>query len=132
MNILKGEILRKLRINAGLTQNELGEMVGLSGTAIMRYENNQREPKQEIVERLAKVLQVNPMELLPYDEWEEKYNPEQSITKELNEIEYIERKFGNRSYLLVGLYAALNDEGKEAAINQLMMMSYYPPYKDSE
>ena len=76
---MKGEILKDKRIDAGMTQKELAEKVGCSPAAIMRYEANQREPKQEVIEKIAEVLNVHPMELYPLDEWEETYNPEQHL-----------------------------------------------------
>jgi len=35
------------RMRKGLTQDQLGKLVGVSGVAIMRYEKNQRQPKQK-------------------------------------------------------------------------------------
>ena len=41
-----GERLKAAREAAGLTQEELGQRVGVTGVTIMRYEKNQRQPRQ--------------------------------------------------------------------------------------
>lgn len=53
-----GEQIKALRENAGLTQTELGEKVGVSGVAIMRYEKNKRQPRIEHLQRIADALEV--------------------------------------------------------------------------
>ena len=54
-----GENIKHFRKEKGYTQEELGYMVGLSGVAIMRYEKEQREPKQDILIKIAKALGVH-------------------------------------------------------------------------
>lgn len=48
--------LRKLRIKQNLTQEELGELVGVTCRAISHYETGRRFPKKEILCKLAEVL----------------------------------------------------------------------------
>ena len=55
------------RMRKGLTQDQLGKLVGVSGVALMRYEKNQRQPKQKIIHKLSKVLDVNEAWLMGYD-----------------------------------------------------------------
>lgn len=54
-----GENIRLHRKEKGLTQEELGELVGISGVAVMRYEKGQREPKQETLLKISKALGVH-------------------------------------------------------------------------
>ena len=58
-----GEKLRRIRSFRAMTQQELGLAVGFgrtsASTRIAQYENNQRTPRKEIVEKLAKALKVN-------------------------------------------------------------------------
>ena len=76
--------IKKYRKERGLTQNELGEMVDLTGVAIMRYEKAQREPKLETIEAIASALGVNGIDLLGWEYWDLK-NP--NIGKEVREYE---------------------------------------------
>lgn len=66
-----GENIRFHRKEKGLTQEELGELLGISGVAVMRYEKGQREPKQETLLKIAKVLGVHPRDLMDQSIWEE-------------------------------------------------------------
>ena len=52
------------RVQKKLTQSELGEMVGVSGTAIMRYEKGEREPKILLIRKIAEALGVPANSLL--------------------------------------------------------------------
>lgn len=60
-----GYNIKKHREAMNLTQNQLGEIIGVSGVAIMRYEKEQREPKFETICRIAAALGVNPSDLVP-------------------------------------------------------------------
>ena len=48
-----GEKLRSLRIEAGLTQGELGEKIGYGKTAISNYELNNRTPDADDLVKFA-------------------------------------------------------------------------------
>lgn len=55
-----GDVILTARRAAGLTQEELAERLGITQAALSRYENDLREPDDEIVERLSQVLDVSP------------------------------------------------------------------------
>lgn len=67
-----GEYIKVARKKAGLTQEELGQLIGISGVAIMRYEKGQREPSKETIEKIAIKLQVSPNELMGWGAAQEK------------------------------------------------------------
>ena len=54
-----GQRIKAAREQAGITQVELGEKVGVSGVAIMRYEKGTRQPRLEQFQRIASVLGVD-------------------------------------------------------------------------
>ena len=62
-----GERIRKARKAAGLTQRALGEMVGLSASAIRLYELGKRTPSDEVIGRIAKALEIAPESLEDYN-----------------------------------------------------------------
>ena len=62
-----GERIRKYRKMRHMTQQELGEAVGLSSPAIRNYELGNREPGKEQIEAIAKALKVAPSALSEYD-----------------------------------------------------------------
>lgn len=59
-----GERLRALRKEAGLTQKELGERLGVSASMIGQYETNLRNPKFETLEKICDVLNVSMSEFI--------------------------------------------------------------------
>lgn len=54
-----GHRLRQLRLQAEMTQGELGRILGLSRSAISMYEIGHREPEFEILERYADYFNVD-------------------------------------------------------------------------
>lgn len=59
-----GDNIKAAREAAGLTQEELGAKIGVTGVTIMRYEKGQREPKIDVVTKIADVLGVTNGQLL--------------------------------------------------------------------
>ena len=69
-----GQSIQKKRKSLGMTQKELAEKVGVATITIQQYERNVREPKFEIVKRIAKALGVSQFDLLrPVMEHDEDY-----------------------------------------------------------
>jgi uncharacterized protein len=58
------ENLRRLRKEAGITQEELGARAGIQMADISRYEAGGRDPRVTTVARLAAALNVPVVELL--------------------------------------------------------------------
>lgn len=65
-----GERLKAAREAAGLTQEELGERVGVTGVTIMRYEKNQRQPRLKQLSRIALALNISVSELVEPGYWD--------------------------------------------------------------
>ena len=58
--MLFGDRLRKLREQAGLTQAELGQVIGTSDRVVGYYESNDRFPKKpETLQKLSEVFNVS-------------------------------------------------------------------------
>lgn len=53
-----GDQIKAAREKARMTQTELGEKIGVSGVAIMRYEKGTRQPRAEQLNRIANALGV--------------------------------------------------------------------------
>ena len=54
------DVLKKLRIQSGMSQEELGNKLGLAKSTISMYENGVREPKSiEILEAIADTFNVD-------------------------------------------------------------------------
>ncbi|MCR4944659.1 MAG: helix-turn-helix domain-containing protein [Clostridium sp.] len=53
-----GEKILALRENLNMKQKELADLVGITEATLSRYENDKRQPRGEIVPKLAKALNV--------------------------------------------------------------------------
>ena len=60
-----GEKIKKARQEKNITQKELAEQIGCAEITIRQYESNKREPKLEIIKKIATVLNITVLELLP-------------------------------------------------------------------
>lgn len=110
---MNNNIFKNLRLDVGMTQKELGDAVGLSPTAIARYEKGSRIPKPEIIEKLADVLNVTPGTLVFEEGWCEKYNVTFESTKEIEHKTYIKEKYGDDSIEILELLNTLNFYGRK-------------------
>lgn len=59
-----GERIQDARKKSGLTQEELGKRVGVTGVAIMRYEKGARQPRLEQLQAIADALNVRLSDLV--------------------------------------------------------------------
>ncbi len=55
---MRGDRLRAIREQRGLTQQELTERCGLGVNAIWKYENGENDPTGDVIARIAKELEV--------------------------------------------------------------------------
>ncbi len=60
-----GEIIKKLRLEKKLTQEQLGDLIGVQKSAIAKYENGRVENlKRSTIEKLAILFEISPSSLL--------------------------------------------------------------------
>lgn len=63
-----GETLKKLRLDAGLTQKQLADRLWLSKATVSYYEQSVRYPSPEVLVKLARVFHVTTDFLLGIEE----------------------------------------------------------------
>ena len=84
--MIKGDRLRRLRIDKGLNQQKLADMVGVSKSSISCYEKETRSPKSETIIDFIQIFGVNADYLLGSDTIvkvvEDKKRPFRALTKE--------------------------------------------------
>ena len=64
MNIQFADTLRKLRIQKGLTQSQLANLMFVNKATISKWESGSRLPDAAMIIRLAEVLRVDVKKLL--------------------------------------------------------------------
>lgn len=70
-----GEKIRTSRVNAGLTQKELGDKLGIDSATIGKYERGKLNPKFETVKKIADALNIRPLDLYPDKFFRADYKP---------------------------------------------------------
>lgn len=63
-NYITASVIKKLRENKGLTQNQLAEQIGVSCKAISKWETAKGLPDISLIEPLSKALGVSILELM--------------------------------------------------------------------
>ena len=56
---MRGDRLKKLRIQSGHSQESLAELLGIGNRQIWRYENGETEPDGDTVARISQALEVS-------------------------------------------------------------------------
>lgn len=94
------ERIKEKRIELGLTQEELGEKLGLQKSAIAKYENGRVENiKRSVIADMAKIFNCSPTYLMDFDEPTEvassnKANAEQpNVIDNNNNLHYLDHAF---------------------------------------
>lgn len=95
-----GNRIKEERTKKGWTQNELGNRIGCSGVAIMRYEKDfsdkdHREPSLEKIEAMAEAFGITPFELLGFSYFDMKFL---NVGKEVQEYEAFEKYLVSLGY----------------------------------
>ncbi len=62
-----GSRIREERLKRGLTQEELGKLIGVSKVAISHYERGEEQPKVERLSKLVEILNLTPNYILGQD-----------------------------------------------------------------
>lgn len=70
-----GQKIKKARLERGLTQQELGDIVGVQKSAIAKYENGRVvNIKRSTLQKIAKALSIRPSDLIFIDSPKETAN----------------------------------------------------------
>ncbi|MDE6904020.1 MAG: helix-turn-helix domain-containing protein [Lachnospiraceae bacterium] len=111
--------IKERRILIGLTQEELGEKLGLQKSAIAKYENGRVENiKRSIIANMAKILECSPAYLMG---WEDEPLPDApEHTYPLN----------SKEELLLTDFRTLNEQGQDYILQTMDMVK--DKYKKSD
>ncbi len=64
-----GDRIRELRIAAGLTQTELGDLLGVGASAVAKYENGRvQNLKQSTIAKMAEIFHCAPTYVMAFDD----------------------------------------------------------------
>ena len=64
-----GERIKELRLEAGLTQTELGDLLGVGASAVAKYENGRvQNLKQSTIAKMAEIFHCAPTYVMAFDD----------------------------------------------------------------
>lgn len=125
-----GERIKYLRESHGMTQDELGEKIGVQKSAIRKYEKGSVENiKRSSIKIMADLFNVSPCYLMAWDEDELRNN---NLSEEVKLIERIQLQYGKPAVELLSDFVQLNDDGQKKAIAQVQDLLDVPKYRKDE
>ncbi len=113
-----GKRIKEARENLGLTQKELGDLLGVTGSAVTNYENETSHPKEPVMYKMFDVLKVD-ANFLFQDEMKKSSTSAKAEAEDLNTDEQ----------KLLEDYRQLNSDGQQVALDFMDSLTYNPKYK---
>ena len=105
-----GNFLKELRKQNNMTQEQLGERIGVTNKTVSRWETGNYLPPIECLKLLSDIYQISINEILAgrkLNENEYKAATEDNIAVALEEIEKEEKKFEKKMFLAMGITTVL-------------------------
>lgn len=122
-----GDRIRYLRESRGMTQEELGEKIGVQKSAIRKYEKGEVENiKRSSIKTMCDLFNVSPSYLMGWDEDEEKVR---QIAEDTKFNEKIQKQYGKQAIELLQTFDALNLQGKNKAVDMITTLSEIPRFQ---
>ena len=114
-----GSEIRRIRLEKGLTQKQLGDLCGMADSAIRKYESGKIVPKIDTLKKIAAALGVDAFSLADIDTATKMIENHMNITAQLDLKERI----------LINVFVLLNDAGKDKAIELVTDLTEIPKYQ---
>lgn len=125
-----GEIIKMLRLQSNMTQEELGEKLGVQKSAVRKWEKGEVENiKRTTIALMAKIFNVSPCYLMG---WEDAYNPNGRLAEEVSLIEQIQNQYGKGAVQILQNYVELNEIGKSKAIESVSDLTEIAKYTEKD
>lgn len=132
-----GDNIKKARKNAGLTQKELAEKCGAAEITIRQYESNKREPRNEQLMKIARLLDVELYDLLGYTVPEQKEHVQKARAQVLQDIMAereqktvsLETRITRSQEAVLQYMELLNGNGQAEAVRMIKLLTKIPEYQ---
>lgn len=127
--VMKNEsyYIKDFRLKSGYTQQELADKVGITKAAISKYEKGQRQPRLEMLKKIAEVFGVNWTDLVS----EEQRELEEAIQDAEADSDYWEAVLLSTEAhkRIASLLHLLNEEGQKKAVERVLELTEIPRYQ---
>lgn len=108
--------LKKLRLEKNLTVEQVSKLVGIPRSTLTLYENNKRQPRKKIWEKLADYFGVDVAYLMGISDIPH-------IEEALKQLDIKDVKRIPQTQAIVNLIDTLNEDGLNAAVQQLTLLT---------
>lgn len=107
--------IKKLRLEKGLTQEELGELLGVKKAAVQKYESGQvQNLKQGTIKRLCEIFEKSPSIFI--------FGETETMRFEVDLLEKMQMTYGKEVIALIEAFSNLDDEAKAKVIEYVSDM----------
>ena len=115
-----GDVLKKLRKQNDLTQNQLGTVLGISESTVGMYERGQREPSFEMLEAIADYFNVDMDFLTGRSNIQRKYSFSPSISDStVRKPDPSESELSSEERVLVSSWRQASEDDREVVVAAL-------------
>ena len=123
-----GEKIKQLRKNKGLTQEELGYLLGVKKAAVQKYESGQvQNLKQAVIKKLCEVFDKTPSYFI-FDDFDSEL--EKELKTELKFVQIVQKKYGEEVYRILEAVVDLNDDSKKKVVEYINDISFIQSVKE--
>lgn len=120
-----GERIKRLRLESGMTQEEVGKELGITKAAVQKYENDQiKNFRVEMIRKMCILFRTTPAYFV-FDDVEELHNS--LDTEKLRRI--IITHFGERFVQFLDVLDTLNEDGRKKVMEYTNDLSQIDHYK---
>ena len=119
-----GERIRAKRKEAGMTQSDLAQLLGVTPQLVSQYETDAKRPKLENLQRIAVALGCYVNDLIPSGNWANIPRGEFIKSWEAPRPGEFDR--------LTGFYRRLNHTGQRIAVERVEELTKIPEYQRKE
>ena len=110
-----GMIIKKLRTEKGMTQEELGALLGVKKAAVQKWESGQvQNLKHSVIRQLCEVFEKNPAVFI-FTENEMMCN--ERIKREVSMLEEIQKTYGKEVVELISVFIELDEAHRAKVMN---------------
>lgn len=102
-----GQEIKRLRLERGYTQQQLGDLLGVQKSAVQKYEKGTvKNLKQETLAKLCKIFDVSPAVFM-----DAMYDTDK-LSREVQVLEKLSLLYGSQSVDLLECFVKLNPQGR--------------------
>lgn len=124
-----GEKIKMLRVEKRLTQEELGNLLGVKKAAVQKYESGQvQNLKQSTIKKLCEIFNKYP-DYFIFDDFDSEL--ERELRNEVEFVQIMEKKYGKEVMSIFEVVIDLNADNRKKVENYCNDLAFIQSVKDN-